>query len=52
MHEHRLGFHLPLEHLYAGEDTQREVVAAVMRTGRPQRLAADSLAAIVRRSSM
>ncbi|PNW77446.1 hypothetical protein CHLRE_10g436900v5 [Chlamydomonas reinhardtii] len=48
----KLGFHLPLEHLYAGEDTQREVVAAVMRTGRPQRLAADSLAAIVRRSSM
>ncbi|KAG2448782.1 hypothetical protein HYH02_006134 [Chlamydomonas schloesseri] len=48
----RLGFHLPLEHLHAGEPTQREVVAAVLRTGQPQRLAADSLAAIVRRSSM
>ncbi|KXZ42290.1 hypothetical protein GPECTOR_167g171 [Gonium pectorale] len=48
----RLGYHVPPEHLAAGEPTQAEVVAAAVRTGHAQRLAANSLAAIVRRSSM
>lgn len=49
---HRLGYRVPLSHLHPGESTQREVVAAVLRSGHAQRLARESLAAIVRRSSM
>ncbi|GLI63963.1 hypothetical protein VaNZ11_007130 [Volvox africanus] len=48
----RLGYHVPLEHLAPGTSTQKEVVAAAMRSGAVQRLTADSLAAIVRRSSI
>ncbi|GIL94530.1 hypothetical protein Vretimale_762, partial [Volvox reticuliferus] len=48
----RLGYHVPLEHLAPGTATQKEVVEAAMRSGSPQRLTADSLAAIVRRSSI
>ncbi|GLC41188.1 hypothetical protein PLESTB_001528800 [Pleodorina starrii] len=48
----RLGYHVPIDHLAAGTTTQREVVEAAMRSGSAQRLAADSLAAIVRRSSI
>ncbi|GIL45877.1 hypothetical protein Vafri_3005 [Volvox africanus] len=48
----RLGYHVPLEHLAPSTSTQKEVVEAAMRSGTPQRLTADSLAAIVRRSSI
>ncbi|GFR42538.1 hypothetical protein Agub_g3444, partial [Astrephomene gubernaculifera] len=48
----RLGYHVPLEHLLPGAPTQGEVVAAALRGGSATRLAADSLAALVRRASI
>lgn len=48
----RLEYDVPVEHLVFGTTTQRDVVAAVLRAGAPQQMVANSLASIVRRSSM